>query len=387
MILPPQPLPSARELFSIDPSVAHLNHGSYGTVPLPVQAVQREFRERMEANPMRFFAREIHGLVADARHAIAGFLGADPALTALVPNATTAAQIVAESVPLTNDDQVIVTDHAYGTVVWGLTRACARSGAEVVTVPIDLDATDDEIVAALQSAVTPRTRLLMVDHITSPTAKVMPVERIVAAMGEAGVPVMVDAAHAPGMLPVDVTALGADFWLGNLHKWAYAPRGTAALVIKPRWRDQIRPVVVSWEDNAGFPGSVEWQATADYTGWLAAPAGIAVLNQLGADQVRAHNAALAAYGQRIIAEALNLPAGPPASTPIAMRLLPLPAGMFTSAGDLTRFRDKVAEEAKLELAMNYWRDQAFVRISAQVYNHPGEYARCAETLNKQLTAL
>jgi isopenicillin-N epimerase len=160
------------------------------------------------------------------------------------------------------------------------------------------------VVAAVTGALTGRTRLLVVDHVASSTARVLPAARIAAAARAAGVPVLVDAAHAPGNL----AAVEADFWVGNFHKWAYAPRGTALLVVAPGWRERIRPLVVSWQEPQGFPWSVEWQGTQDYTPWLAAPIGLFTLRSLGLDAVRAHNAALAAYGQRVVGAALGLDA-------------------------------------------------------------------------------
>src|SRR5690606_25439791 len=180
-----------------------------------------------------------------------------------------------------------------------------RTGATARTVPVPLTATDEEIVEIVRAALRPgRTRLLVVDQVASPTARLFPTAALVEAARECEVPVLVDAAHAPGMLPIPVDTIGADFWVGNLHKWAYAPRGTAALVVARRWRPRIEPLAVSWRQEDGFPLRVEWQGTQDYTAWLSAPVGIHVLRSLGAERVRRHNAALAAYGQQVVGRAL-----------------------------------------------------------------------------------
>ena len=333
---PPEPIPGARLLFSLDPSVSHLNHGSFGAVPIPVQRAQQRLRDEMEANPLRFFSAGLVDRITHARRHLATFLGADPDGTALVGNVTAGAAVVLQSLALRPGDEVLTTDHGYGAVALSVARECERTGAVSRTLPVPLTATDEEVVEIVRRGCVPgRTRLLIVDQLTSPTARLFPAAALAAVARERGVPVLVDAAHAPGMLPTEVASVGADFWVGNLHKWAYAPRGTAALVVAEPWRDRIQPLVVSWEQGSGFPTRVEWQATLDYTGWLAAPVGLFTLRSLGVDRVRAHNAALAAYGQRVVGDALGVaperllaPGGPA----VAMRLVPLPPGVATTAG-------------------------------------------------------
>jgi isopenicillin-N epimerase len=381
---PPPPVPAARMLFSLDRSVSYLNHGSFGAVPIAVQRAQQRLRDEADANPVRFFARGLKERLADVRHQIADFLGADRDGTALVANATTGASVVLNSVPVGPGDEIVVTDHGYGAVALAVQRRCRATGATPRTVPIPLRSTAGEIVAAIRAAIRPgRTRLLIVDQVTSPTARLLPVADLVAAAREADVPILVDAAHAPGMLPVEVRRLGADFWVGNLHKWAYGPRGTAALCVAPRWRERIEPLVVSWEQPAGFPLAVEWQGTLDYTPYLAAPEGLATLRMLGPAAVRGHNAALAAYGQHVVGAALGLdPADllEPGGPDVSMRLLPLPAG---AAGDFTAaiaLRRHVAQELAAEVAIVPWAGRGFLRLSAQVYNRAEEYDRLAEGL-------
>ena len=203
-------------------------------------------------------------------------------------------------------------------------------------------------------------------------------------------PVMVDASDVPGMLPVDVTAIDADFWVGNLHKWAFAPRGTALLAVTPAWRRRIEPLIVSWEHEQGFPLSVEYQGTIDYTPWLSAPAGLFTLRTLGWEAVRAHNAALVAYGQRAVGEALGVPRSDlpqPAGPEIAMRVLPLPAGLATTGPEAVALRTLISDKLATETAVNAWGGRGFLRLSAQVYNRPDEYDRLAERLPPLLAGL
>nr|WP_249714535.1 aminotransferase class V-fold PLP-dependent enzyme [Micromonospora sp. NBRC 107566] len=380
---PPAAIPGGRLLFSLDPAVAHLNHGSFGSVPISVQRAQQRLRDEAESNPLRFHTVGLVDRIAHTRRHLASFVGADPALTALVENATVGTNLVLGSLRLGAGDEILTTDRGYGAVRLAVDVTCRRTGATSRTVNIPLDAADDAIVAALAAALRPgRTKLLIVDQITSSTARLLPVTRIAAAARAQGVPILVDGAHVPGMLPVDVTAIGADFWVGNFHKWAFAPRGTALLTVAPAWRERMEPLVVSWEQESGFPTNVEWRATADYTSWLAAPAGLFTLRTLGVDAVRAHNTALAAYGQRVIGEALNLPPAelPDPGGPVAMRLIPLPAGIATTQDAAAALRQRIGEQLAAEVNIAAWNGRGYLRVCAQVYNRPEEYERLARSL-------
>ena len=388
---PPPPIAGARLLFSLDPAVSYLNHGSFGAVPISVQRTQQRLRDETEANPLKFFVQGLHDRVIHTRRHLATFLGADPDGSALVPNTTAGVSLVLQSVRLGPGDEVLLTDHAYGAVALAARRQCRRTGATARTVAVPLDAPDSEVVSRVRNALRPgRTKLLIIDQMTSPTARAFPVREMTAAAREHEIPVLVDAAHAPGMLPVDVAAVGADFWVGNLHKWAFAPRGTALLAVAPDWRRRIDPLVVSWQQDYGFPSSVEFQGTVDYTAWLSAPAGLFVLRTLGVDTVRAHNAALAAYGQRVVGAALGLtPADlpEPGSPSASMRVVPLPAGLATTYPEAHALRQHIADKLATETSINAWGGRGWLRLSAQVYNRPDEYDRLAERLPPLLSAL
>ncbi|OWV01377.1 aminotransferase V [Micromonospora wenchangensis] len=381
---PPEPIPGARLLFTLDPSVSYLNHGAFGAVPLSVQRTQQRLRDEMEANPQRFFGMALIDRLAHTRRHLAAFLGADPEGTALVGNTTTGVAVVLQSLGLRPDDEVLGTDHGYGAVNYSVARECRRTGATTRSLHLPRSATDAQIVEIVRAGLRPgRTRLLLVDQLTSATARVLPVAALVAVAREHGIAVLVDAAHVPGMLPVQVDAIGADFWVGNLHKWGFAPRGTAVLVVAPSWRTRIEPLVVSWQQAEGFPGNVEWQATLDYTSWLSAPAGLYALRSLGVERVRAHNAALAAYGQRVVGDALGVP---PADLPdpggpgVAMRIVPLPAGVAGSLEEAAALRGRIAERLATEVAVMAWHGRGWLRLCGQVYNTPDEYERLAARL-------
>jgi isopenicillin-N epimerase len=205
----------------------------------------------------------------------------------------------------------------------------------------------------------------------------------VAAARERDVPVLVDAAHVPGMLPVSVDAIGADFWVGNLHKWAYAPRGTALLSVAPHWRERIDPLAISWEQDNGYPARVEWQGTLDYTPWLAAPTGLFLLRTLGAERVRAHNADLAAYGQRVVGAALGVSPEElpdPGAPEVAMRILPLPAGVATTFEAATEVSNRIEQELAAVVGVMSWNGRGWLRLCGQVYNRRDEYDQLAERL-------
>ena len=375
MSVAPEPLPGARLLFSLDPGQAYLNHGTVGVTPVPVQRAHQRLRDEVEANPQRFFTRGLHDRVAHARRHLAAFVGADPDGSALVPNTTFGIATVLRTLGLGTGDEVVTTDHGYGSVDY----AVDATGAHRRVVPLGLTAGDDEIVAGIRAAVEPsRTRLVIVDLITSSTARLLPAARIAQALRETGVPLLVDGAHAPGSLALDVDALGADFFVGNLHKWAFAPRSTGLLVVAPGWRTRIRPVVVSWGQPDGFPGSVEEAGTLDYTAWLAAPTGLFTLRSLGVERVRVHNAALVRYGQQVVGDALGISELPDPGGPLPMRLAPLPG--FGDVAAAVHLRERIADELRCVVAVSSWNGRLLLRLAAQVYNRPEQYDRLAEGL-------
>jgi isopenicillin-N epimerase len=216
------------------------------------------------------------------------------------------------------------------------------------------------------------------------TARVFPVARVVGVGREVGAAVFVDAAHAPGQLITPVAEIGADFWVGNLHKWLFAPRPTALLSVAAHRRNQIRPMVVSWHLGDGYPTSLEMQGTLDYTTWLAAPTGLYVMRTLGVNRVRTHNATLAAYGQRVVGAALGLLSPSdlphPGGQGAAMRILPLPAGIATTTEAAVALRLRIAEELRVVVSVGALHGRGLLRLSAQVYNHPDEYDRLAAEL-------
>jgi isopenicillin-N epimerase len=392
------------ELFTLDRRFTHLNHGSFGAVPLPVQRAQQRLRDEMDANPMAFFTRGLLDRLAHTRARLAGFVGADAGGVALVPNATAAANAVLRSVVLAAGQEILLTDHGYGAVRLAAEEVAGRVGATVRAVMVPLTSDDDEAVARVVEAVRPgRTRLVVVDHVASPTARLFPVNRLVAELQQRGVLVLVDAAHAPGMLDLDVAAIGADFWLGNLHKWAFAPRPTALLAVAPEHRAGMRPLVVSWEQPYGYPRSQEFAGTLDYTTWLAAPTGLHLLRTLDPERVRSHNNDLVMHGQRAVAAAVSTRWPPRDSTDqgraawleqaragrlgsdlVSMRPVPLPPGVADEASGAAALQARLATEYDIEAALTAWNGLGLIRLSAQIYNQIDDYHRLAQALREVL---
>jgi len=370
-----------RSLWPLETTVAHLNHGSFGAVATPVLQEQQSWRDRMESNPVRFFTRELTDALDSARAEVAQFLGAGPGSIAFVPNVTTAASTVLADFPLTPDDAVLLTDHSYGAVRIAATRWTQRTGARLDEVHVPLRAEDPEVVQAVLGAVRGDTRLVVLDQVTSPTARRLPLVDLVPALQERGVAVLVDGAHAPGMLDVDVEAIGADYWVGDLHKWCCAPRGSAVLHAREDRRAGLLPLVASWGEPAGFPAAFDDTGSNDLTAWLAAPRALRLLESLGIDRLRQHNIELAVAGQLEVAAALQVdPADLPRDPAVSMQLVPLPDGLVTDAAGAATLQARISEEAAVEVAVTTWAGNGFVRLSAQAYNAPGDYRRLAADL-------
>ncbi|KKZ71945.1 hypothetical protein VO63_20955 [Streptomyces showdoensis] len=364
-------------MFRLDPAVAHLNHGSYGAVPVPVARERRRLDDESAADPDRFF-RDVPDRLAAARARVAAHLGTEPEGLAFVANATEAANLALDALRLERDDEILVTDHGYGTVI----TAAARR-APLTTVALDPALPDEDAVcAAVLAGITPRTRVALLDQISSPTARPVATPRLLTELRARGITTVVDGAHAPGML-AEPLAGRPDLWFGNLHKWAYAPPGSAVLAVGPGFRARVPAPVPSWEGHRGFPRAVEFRATADYTGWLAAPEGLDLIERLGAATVRAHNGALVAYGAALLS---RLPGVTPlpCDEGLAMRSLRLPRSLARTQAEAAALREEIAARLGCRTLVWAWPDGGGIRISGQIYNRPEEYERLAAGLGALL---
>ena len=370
------------ESFGLDPGVLHLNHGAFGVAPVAVRRVAADWRERAERNPHRFNRVELPPLIAAARERAAGFLGIDPSRAAWVRNVSEGVSAVLGSLELNPGDELVISTHGYGAVAMALRHRAARSGARVVEAAWPAGAADAAIVAAYAAACSARTRLVVVDRITSPTATVVPVAAVAAAVAGPGRRVLVDAAHAPGQLDDDIAAFGADHWIGNLHKWAYTPRGSAILWSTPG--AGVTPGVLSWQLEDGYAPSFDYPGTWDYAGWLAAPDGLAYWAALGGWDAVARLAGLVSDGQKQVAGALgvSLERLPVVPAP-AMRLVPLPDGVLSGPGQAEEFYRALSAE-RVEVAPVYLGGTGYLRIAAAPYNTPEDYDRLADAVRNLL---
>jgi isopenicillin-N epimerase len=370
--------------FGLDPDVLHLNHGAFGVAPVAVRQAAAAWRDRAERNPHRFNRVEVRGLVAAARERAAGFLGVDPSHAAWVRNVSEGVSAVLGTLELRSGDELVISTHGYGAVGKALGHHAARAGARVVEAAFPVGAEDDEIVSAYADACSPRTRLVVIDRITSPTATVVPVAAVAAAVNavSAGASVLVDAAHAPGLLRDDITALGADHWVGNLHKWAYTPRGSAILWSRPG--AAVAPTVLSWGLEDGYAESFDYPGTWDYAGWLAVPDGLAYWEALGGWDAVAGLASLVTEGQKRVAEGLGVTLERLPVTPApAMRLVPLPDGVLTSPDQVDPFYEALSRR-RVEVAPIHCGGAAYLRIAAAPYSTADDYDRLAGTVRELL---
>jgi isopenicillin-N epimerase len=366
------------EAFGLDPDVLHLNHGAFGVAPSVVRQAAAAWRERAERNPHRFNRVEVSGLVAAARERAAGFLGVDASRAAWVRNVSEGVSAVLGSLRLSPGDELVTSTHGYGAVRKALSHHAARTGARVVAADYPVGAEDDVIVSAYAAACSPRTRLVVVDRITSPTATVVPVAAVAAAAAGTGASVLVDAAHAPGQLRDDVEALGADHWVGNLHKWAYTPRGSAILWSRPG--ADVTPAVLSWQLEDGYAASFDYPGTWDYAGWLAAGDGLAYWESLGGWDAVGRLADMVAGGQKRVAGALGVALDQVPATPApAMRLVPLPAGVLASAGQAEALYEALSQRG-VEAAPVHFGGAGYLRVAAAPYNTADDYDRLAGTV-------
>jgi len=379
-----------RRLFLLREDVHYLNHGSFGACPAPVFARYQELQRELEAEPVDFLdlRRTLRGRLAAARADLAAFLGCARDDLVFVPNATTGVNVVARSLDLGPGDEILATDHEYGAMDRTWRFLCGRSGARYVRRELPWPVDDPgAVVEAVWSGVTDRTRLLFLSHVTSPTALVLPVAELVARARERGITTLVDGAHAPGQLDLDLTALGADFYTGNCHKWLLAPKGAAFLYARRDRQDRVEPLVVSWGWESDDPGpsrfvdEQEWTGTRDPSAFLAVPAALAFLREHDWPTVRRACRDLLLEVRRAITGLTALPPPCPPDPWLAqMATLPLPDVEPEALGRALRDRHRV------EVPVFRFRDRTWLRVSIQAYNEPADVEALLAALAAELPA-
>jgi len=370
----------------IDPDVVFLNHGSFGACPRAVLDAQNRLRARMECQPLQFLARDLEGLLDEARATLADFVGADAGDLAFVPNVTSGVNAVLRSIPIRAGNEVLVTDQAYGACRNALDFAAGRAGATVRVVPVPFPlAGPDDVLEAVVGAVGPRTRLALLDHVSSPTGVVFPLARLVAELAARGVDTLVDGAHAPGMLPLDLRTIGAAYYAGNCHKWLCAPKGAAFLHVRRDRQAWVRPLTISHgatsprTDRSRFHLEFDWTGSDDPTAYLCVAESIRFLGALlpdGWPALMAQNHALALEARGVLGQALGVAAPTPDDMIGALAALPLPDGPSVALQEtlLARFG--------IEVPIIPWPlpPGRLVRVSCQLYNTRAQYERLATAL-------
>ena len=387
------PSPASASAWLLDPTITFLNHGSFGACPRAVMECHRAWQERMERQPVQFLYRDLEGLLDQARGALAEFVGAQADDLVFVGNATTGVNTVLRSFPFQPGDEILTTNHEYNACRNVAEFVAQQTGAKVVVaeVPFPVQSVED-IIAPILAQVTPRTRLALLDHITSPTALIFPIERLVRELAARGVETLVDGAHGPGMVPLRLDALGAAFYTGNCHKWMCAPKGAAFLHVRRDFQERVRPLVISHgansprTDRSRFLTEFGWQGTFDPAAVLSVPETLRVMAGLapgGWPEVMRLNHELACAARPLICRALGIPLPCPDELIGSTAAFPMPELPEAERPGPPLFQDPQAAELlarqRIEVPI-FGVPSRLLRYSAQRYNHLSQFEALAAAL-------
>ncbi|MBD2776121.1 aminotransferase class V-fold PLP-dependent enzyme [Iningainema tapete] len=378
------------KLWLLDPTVTFLNHGSFGACPSIVLEAQQRLRMQLEQEPLRFFGREWEGLLDDARSKLAAFVGASSDELVFVPNATTGVNSVLRSLTFSPGDEILTTNHEYNACRNALDFIASRTGVRVVVakIPFPLDYSQQVVEAAIEQ-VSPKTRLALLDHVTSQTGLIFPIQQLVQELGERGVDVLVDGAHAPGMLPLNLPKIGATYYTGNCHKWLCAPKGAAFLYVRRDKQPEIRPLTISHgansprTDKTRFQLEFDWMGTDDPTAYMCVPEAISFMGSLlpsGWDELMLRNHQLVLAARQLLCEALCVSVPCPDEMIGSMAVIPMPAQLENR--NFKSLHDELFDKFGIEVQVVPWQEtpRLLVRISAQIYNKLEQYEYLAKAL-------
>jgi len=377
----PRPFGHAvRDLWPLEPGAIYLNHGTLGVTPRAVLAAQAALNEQIEAHPARFMFHELKPRLRAAADRAASLFGGRGQDYVFTDNATAGVNAVLRSFELGPGDELLITSQTYGAVQNAARYACRQSGAELVSVDLPFPVADaDDIVNALNNALGPHTKLVILDHVTSDTALVLPLDRLIARCQAAGAKVLVDGAHVPGQIAVDIPALGADWYVGNLHKWHFAPRGCGILWAAEAEQAATHPAVISWRLDEGFDAEFDWTGTRNPTPFLCFPAAADVMDERGAEAVRSYNHDLVRAAADHFAQRFG---GPTASDEMtgAMTLAPLPDDLPATSAAALALRGHLLDQHNIEVSIVPWQDRLWARIAAQVYCELDDFKALADAV-------
>jgi len=374
-----------RPLFLLDPEVAYLNHGAYGAPPVEVIEAADAVRRRMEREPSAFMVREYQPGLRRVAAELATFLNGRAANVALVENATMGVNAVLRGFEFAPGDEILVTDQTYRAVRHAAQYVAARSGARVVVVKLPFPAhATDAVLDALAAGLGPRTRLAVLDHITSPTALLLPIAAMVRMAKAAGALVLVDGAHAPGMVDIDLEALGADWYTGNCHKWLLAAKGAGFLWAADHVRDRTHPLAISHGYGQGLAAEFDWVGTRDALGQFSLPAALAFRERFGEAAIRAYNHELVMRASEMLAAAWGTAVGAAEALTGSMRCVRLPDAFEATDDAAQALRWRLADEDKVQVPIRCLDGALWVRLSAQVYNEIGDYERLRQAVSARL---
>jgi len=382
----PEIVANFADQWGLDPAVEYLNHGSFGACPTAVLAAQAALRAEMEREPFDFLKGTLPARLDAARDELAQFLGADAKDLAFVPNATAGVNAILRSLEFASSDEILVTSHTYAACRKTVDFVARRSGARVVIAVLPFPCPDEEsVVEAVLSAASARTRVALIDHVTSPTALVLPVRRLVEGLAARGIDTLVDGAHAPGMVPIGLSDLGAAYYTGNAHKWLCAPKGAAFLHVRRDRQAGVHPNVISHGYTEGFHAEFDWTGTLDPTPWLCIPAALRHMGGLlpaGWPDVMRTNHELALRARDVVLDHLAVRAPAPDAMIGSMAAIPLPLNAEGAAPDTERLHDWL--RARGVEAWLHPHPVPLLRVSAQLYNRLDQFRQLALLLEEAL---
>lgn len=380
---PPSPLRETIPAeWMLDPSINFLNHGCYGARPRAVAEAQQRLRDRFEASPVQdlHFGRD--RTIPEAKRVVGSFIGAKPDDFGFVSNATGGVNAVLRSLTFSSGDELLTISHVYNAVRMTMRYLGEHIGAKPIEtrVPLPVDS-PAKFVSAIEDALTERTKLVIIDHVTSPTALLLPVRDIVQACEERGVDVLIDGAHAPGMIDLDVEAIGAAYYAGNLHKWACAPVGAAFLWVRPDRQKTVHPLTISHFYEEGFPHEFRWQGTRDISPWLAAAEAIVWMDERYSwANVRRHNHQMAVWAQQMLCEKWGVEPSSPIDGSMlgSMATVRLPQSVREKYESAEAFQKMLFDAHRYEVPIVDWDETWWLRVSCQVYNTAEQFERLGE---------